>query len=184
MPVVISALKNLDVPVSVVGDFDLFNAESPLRGICEAIGIDWTVLAKDWSLVKNSIDQKKPELSTSEVSREIQEVFISVKDTIFPKEARKVIESILRRSSPWAHAKTVGKAFVPSGEPTTACDRLMSALEQSGVYVVPVGELEGFCRSIGNHGPKWVNGVLDKDLGKDPELEEARKFVRKLVGIS
>lgn len=34
MPVVVSALRNLDVPVSVVCDFDLLNSESPLQEIC------------------------------------------------------------------------------------------------------------------------------------------------------
>lgn len=183
MPVVIAALKNLDVPVSVVCDFDLLNAESPIREICGAIGLDWISLSKDWTLLKNSIDQKKPELNTAEVTREINDLLASIKDTIFPKTAQKSIESVLRRSSPWAHAKTVGKAFVPSGDSTIACDRLLSNLEASGLFIVPVGELEGFCRSVGNHGPKWVNEVLGKDLGSDPELEEARKFAGKVVRI-
>jgi hypothetical protein len=47
--------------------------------------------------------------------------------------------------------------------------------------LVQVGELEGFVRSVGNHGPKWVSAVLEKDLKSDPELEIARRFVRELI---
>jgi hypothetical protein len=54
-------------------------------------------------------------------------------------------------------------------------------LEECGLFIVPEGELEGFARSIGWHGPKWVNGVLERDLAHDPELEIARKFVRKII---
>jgi hypothetical protein len=45
------------------------------------------------------------------------------------------------------------------------------------VFVLDVGELERFCPSIGNHGAKWVNAVLQRDLANDPELNEARDFV-------
>jgi len=181
MPVVISALKNLDVPLSVVCDFDLLNAESPLREVCTAIDLEWGMQEKDWSLVKNSIDQKKPELDSTEVTREIQRLLAGIKDKSFPKEIKKEIEAVLRRASPWAHAKTVGKAFVPSGDATVACNRLLAGLEEKGLFIVPVGELEGFCKSVGNHGPKWVNEVLGKNLKNSGELEEARSFVRNLV---
>ena len=50
-----------------------------------------------------------------------------------------------------------------------------------GLLVVEVGELESFVKSVGNHGPKWVNEVLIKDIAVDPELNEARDFVKKLI---
>lgn len=181
MPVVISALKNLDVPLSVVCDFDLLNSESPLQEVCGAIGLDWEIQKNDWTLVKNSIDEKKPELNSTEVIREIQKLLNGVENKSFPKETKKEIETVLRRASPWAHAKTVGKAFVPSGNATVSCNRLLARLEEKGLFIVPVGELEGFCKSVGNHGPKWVNEVLGKDLKTDPELEGARTFVRNLL---
>ena len=59
--------------------------------------------------------------------------------------------------------------------------RLFSALETMGIFVVPVGELEGFCRTVGNHGPGWVAEVLKKNLIADQELEEARNFVAKII---
>lgn len=181
MPVVIQALKNLDVPVNVVSDFDLLNAESPLSEICNAMDLDWADLRNDWALVKSSIDQKKPELDGNEVVREIQELLSKVQDKYFPKGIKKQIEAVLRRASPWSHAKTIGKTFVPPGAPTIACERLLGTFEEKGLFVVPVGELEGFCRSVGNHGPKWVNEVLEKDLSNDPSLEAAKIFVGRFI---
>ena len=53
---------------------------------------------------------------------------------------------------------------MPSGEPTSACNRLFLNCKEKGLHIVEVGELEGFARSVGSHGPKWANSVLEKDL--------------------
>jgi hypothetical protein len=135
--------------------------------------------------VKGAIDSKKPELSTDEVAKSIRSILSSVGDPIFPSEAKDKIQGVLRRSSPWSHAKTVGKAFVPGGQPSQACERLLRVFRGSGLYIVEVGELEGFVRSEGGHGPKWVNAVLRRvHLASDPELAGARDFVRQVVGVS
>ena len=59
---------------------------------------------------------------------------------------------------------------------------MLIALEALGIFVVPVGELERFVKSVGGHGPAWVAEVLKQDLANAPELEPARQFVKKLVG--
>ena len=48
--------------------------------------------------------------------------------------------------------------------------------------IVPVGELEGFCRSIqAKHGPAFVAKVLEnRNLETDSEVKEARAFVTKI----
>jgi hypothetical protein len=177
LAVVIRALREVDVPIVAVTDFDVLSNERPLRDIVEATGGNWDSIQQDWSQVKSAIDTKKPELSASEVAKEIHEIVGRVKDPIFPDAAKKDIQKIFRRSTPWATAKTVGKAFVPPGQPTQAYDRLVANLKQIGIYVVEGGELESFARSVGNHGPRWVNEVLKKDLKTDTELESARLFV-------
>ena len=50
-----------------------------------------------------------------------------------------------------------------------------------GLWIVPVGEMEGFCRSVGGHGPGWVQELLNKrDLANDLELLGAREFVSEI----
>ena len=129
------------------------------------------------------MDSKKPDLNTEEVRREIGELLSAVTTTIFPPKTKAEIQTVLKRTSPWAHAKLVGKAFVPSGDPSKACERLLSNLRAGGLHVVEVGELEGYVRTEGGHGPRWVNAVLTRELATDPELEAARKFVLALAAI-
>lgn len=181
LSLVVRALREVDVPVAVAVDFDVLNNDQPLRTIVDAAGGDWTALQPDWNQVKAAVDSKKAELSTQEVREEIEGVLSGVTGSSFPKSARDAIQKTFRRSSPWATAKEVGKAFVPAGQPTQAYERLLATLHEWGIFIVEVGELESFARSVGNHGPKWVNEVLKKDLSQDPELESARQYVTKLL---
>ena len=105
----------------------------------------------------------------------------SITERIFPKVKIKEISSLLKRVSAWSHAKQVGKGFIPNGQPTQAYQRLIIELEKVGLMIVEVGELESFSKSISNHGPKWVNDVLIKDLANDDELKDAREFMSKII---
>lgn len=181
LPVVIRAIRQLDVPMAVVADFDVLNEEQPLRAIVEATGGDWSAISADWKSVKNSIDLKKPERTGDEIKAEIQELLKEHSGNTFSPTIRGKIQAALKKSSPWSTAKSVGIPFVPNGEPTQACSRLLDSLKKFGVHVAPVGELEGFAKSVGVHGPSWVNEAIQKDLANDPELLPARTFVRGLI---
>lgn len=93
------------------------------------------------------------------------------------------IKDKLKASSAWSKVKQVGKTFF-NGEPYTNLDDLMEVCKAKGLFIVPVGELEYFYRPLASnstHGTKWVNGVMEKDLASDPDLEEARKFVTEIA---
>jgi AAA domain, putative AbiEii toxin, Type IV TA system len=184
LPLVIKSLRELEVPLAVVADFDVLSDEHPLREIVEATGGQWSDFEQDWKVVKNAVDALKPELNSSEIAKEITTILASAQEPMFPPAAKKKIQSILRRSSPWSKAKSVGIQYVPNGQPSQACERLLGALRARGVFVVPVGELEGFSKTASGHGPAWVNEVLKKNLGNDPELEAARNFVGTVVEVA
>jgi AAA domain, putative AbiEii toxin, Type IV TA system len=185
IPVIVRALRALDVPVKVVVDFDLLRDEKPLRTIVEALGVNWHAqMRADWEKVKVAVDGKKPELGTREIKGELGEILASVPDADqhFPVAAALQIQTALRRSTPWSQAKEVGRSYVPAGDPTQAFNRLESALAAIGVFILDVGQLESFDKSVGGHGPAWVNKVLEKDLNRK-ELATARRFVERVMGI-
>lgn len=181
IPTAIKALKQLGVPLVAVVDFDIFNDETPLKDIVLNLGGDFNTIKKDWRIVKDSIDSKRPELETADLREEIDKIFELTTERIIPKDKIQEIGKLLKRASPWSHAKEAGKVFIPSGDASVAYNQLINYLEAIGLLVVEVGELERFVKSVGGHGPKWVNEVLAKDLKVDSELEEARKFVMKMI---
>lgn len=176
LAVVIRALRELDVNVRAVADFDVLSNDQPLRNVVEALGGAWSDIEKDWRIVKAAVDAKRPELSTDDLRAQITQVLAEVKEPILPECSRSELQRLVKRTSAWSTAKTVGSAFVPPGDPSKACKRLLSSLRSTGLDVVEAGELEGFARTIGNHGPKWANEALQRDLVKDEELSTARRF--------
>lgn len=184
LALVVRALREVGVPVHAVADFDIFSEEQPLRDVVEALGLDWANIVAGWKIVRNAVNGKKPELNTNELKERINKILSGVVKSPIPPAIKDEIQSVLRRSSPWSIAKTVGRSYVPSGTAAQACEALLAALRAAGLHVVEAGELEGFVRTAGGHGPKWVNEVLKRDLASDPELESARQFVRQISSAS
>ena len=182
IPVVADALVALGVPLSIIVDFDILRAEHPLRKIWKAIGGDWTSIQSSWESVSFAVSQKKPDLCVADVRREIDKLLGNVDGENLPEEAATEIRRVLRKSSPWRQAATIGIKYVPSGDPTLRCRSLSKTLNERGLFPNEEGELESFVKSVGSHGPKWVLEVLEtKDLTVDPELEAARTFIRRVL---
>ena len=181
LPVVAKSLHKLKVPISIICDFDVLNNETTVKSIYESVGGNWEEIKEYFNCIKKAIESKKSEKNTEEVTREIEDILSNVNTPTFPDDAVIKINKILKTSSPWSTAKQGGKRFIPSGDPTQAYNKLSQLLNEKGMFIVEVGELEGFVRSVGNHGPKWVNSVLEKDLIHEPELDEAKIFIKKVI---
>jgi len=57
---------------------------------------------------------------------------------------------------------------------------LKNKLEEIGIYLVPVGEIENFCPDLGSHGPRFVTKLLSSVSMDDVRLTELRSFVDRL----
>ncbi|MDQ7250652.1 ATP-dependent nuclease [Dongia sedimenti] len=173
-------LRGLDVDVDVIVDIDILNDLTVMESLATSLELDWSSIQSDAEEVKKAIESHKPWLTAGEVSKGIVEVLKVVPEAgEFPKATRAKIDAIFRKASPWDAVKSAGEAAIPAGQPTMRWKRLKQQCSEAGFWIVPVGEVEGFCRSIGGHGPRWVQQVLEyKNVLSDPELEAARSFVR------
>lgn len=177
-------LRELDVPVSVIGDIDVFNEEDTIRKLFELLGGKWENIRSTWKALKNAVEAQKPPMSADEVSEKIRKELEGVSGaTPFPRDKERAIKRVFKAASPWDGVKRAGRSGLPTGQPVQQFDQLLTACAAVGLWVTPEGELEGFCRSIGgNHGPGFVEKVLeDRDLESDKELESAREFVRSIL---
>jgi energy-coupling factor transporter ATP-binding protein EcfA2 len=181
LPLVIRSLREVDVPVCAVADFDVLSEEQPLRSIAEALGLEWEEIKTDWSTVKSGIDAKRPDMSTSDVKSEFEKIIASVDTINLPETVRVQLQTLLKKSSAWSNAKAAGKLFIPSGDASSAFERLALRLRKVGLNIVEVGEIEAFSKTTAGHGPKWVNAVLTKNLATDKELEPARQFALQIA---
>lgn len=181
IPVIVKAMRALKVPVVSILDFDVLNNDQPLRRIIEAHGGDWLSFSADWTAVKKAVEASPRFLGGDRFKTEGNAVLATITaGNAVPKEALSAIKRLTRNASAWDGVKDVGLQIIPSGTPTVTAKRLLNNLKDIGIFVAPHGEMEGFCRSIGGHGPRWVEEVMQRDLKTDPELSAARGFVAEI----
>jgi ABC-type transporter Mla maintaining outer membrane lipid asymmetry ATPase subunit MlaF len=172
-------LRSLDVPVSVIADIDILNDEATFRDLFQKLGGDWTAVNIHWKTVSEAVLRQRPPLNAGQVASLIAEQLTGIGGTgEFPDEKERAIKEVFRTVSPWSAMKRSGRTALPAGEPIKHFDALSKLCSQYGLWIVPVGEIEGFCRSIGSHGPRFVEKVLEeRSLETDRELQDARDFV-------
>lgn len=179
MATLADALKALGVAVDVIADVDVLNEQQAFQRLLTALGGDWSKVEPLWRPLKTAIEKRKPWLDAAGVKAGIEAALTKVKtQSEFPVDVRSEIEAVLKKSSPWSAIKEAGDQAIPPGQATQQMQSLRKLCEKVGLWIVPVGEIEGFCKSIGGHGPKWVQSVMEsKNLKTDPELEGARRFI-------
>ena len=175
-------LVELGVPVDVIADIDVINDTNSFRFIVESLGQQSAIVVSLADRVKKAVEQRKPELNAIEVKEKIIELLENVpQNGEFPRDSRSKIETLFRRASAWGTVKGAGESAIPPGEATKNFQELKELCKEFGLWIVPVGELEGFCKSVGGHGPRWVQKVIEGgNLAGDVELESARQFVREV----
>ena len=178
----VDTLRSLDVPVSVIVDIDIVSEESTFKNLFERLGGNWNDVTNQWKALSNAILTQRPPLNAEQVVRLIKNQIDGVEGTReFPEEKERAIKEVFKTISPWGAIKQSGRSALPAGDTVKNFDALINICSECRLWIVPVGELEGFCRSVGSHGPRFVEKVLeDRDLVNDPELQEARIFIRKI----
>lgn len=81
----------------------------------------------------------------------------------------------------WDQIKKIGKSGFTGNEPA-AYEKVEAACKSAGLFVVPVGEMECFDKTVNSEKKEWVYHVLENyDLATEAKLDEARKFVQEIV---
>lgn len=181
MPTVINALTAVDVPIRVVADFDILRDEQPLRRIVEGLGVDWSTVQGDWTIVKAALDSDTKAPPTGYVRAQLEQMLAAIETPTLSKDDSTKIRQLVRSDSSWDRAKRGGKAAVPQGDPSASVEKLLATLRDLGLFVVEVGELERFAPTVPGHGPAWVSAVHEQGLHADGSLTEAQDFVQAVV---
>ena len=80
--------------------------------------------------------------------------------------------------SAWENIKTIGKAGFTGDEPA-AYEQVESICMKHGLFIVPVGEMECFDKTINKEKKEWVYKALqDYDLANEKKLAAARDFIQ------
>lgn len=184
VPVIMEALSALDVDTKVIVDFDALNNKTIFQRICEACRMDWDVIENDFKAFSNEINQQPGTKMKTKKDIQIGITQISQKN---PNEKNYSdseigeIKDLLKSETCWHILKKAGQTALPLGQAVQCFDNIDKYAKEHNLFIVPVGELEGFVKKVKVHGPGWVNDVLSQygDL-HDPVYDEAKKFVKEL----
>ena len=172
------ALTRLAVPVDVIADIDVVRDTTSLRDIVESINGDWNTVKSLVERIQKSVANRRVRPPEDEVRR-VRTLLDGLRPgQELPDNIRAMLLEIAKKPKPWSDMKKHGSSTIPRGQETEEFDELCRLCGKMGLWIVPVGEMEGFHRSIGGHGPGWVRKILEEcDLASDPTLERARRFV-------
>ncbi len=179
MPTAVRALRALGVPTRAVVDLDVLQDGAYLEKLVGAAGGEWSELRGNWQAVQKAAEQA-PLVSRVPVE-ELQKALSANKERYVSADTMRRVRDLLPGDSPWAAVKKAGLRAFPAGQTQANVRSLIDGLRRLGIFVVEVGELEGFVPTVGNHGPRWLAEVMTRDLGSDPELHEAREFAKALI---
>jgi hypothetical protein len=185
IPKIVRALRGLAVPVCAIVDFDLLRDAGQLRSLLAAFDLDFDDFRGDYEIVRdeiNSLGIRTPS--------QIKEFLIAEANKIddaseqIDRSISKAIREALIPAVGWSRAKRTGLGLLRPGQAAAAGDRLLGALSNGGVFIVPDGEMESFVRNETADKNDWVRNVLERNAGKidtSDELEAARAFTAKLI---
>ncbi|MET8043287.1 AAA family ATPase [Micromonospora sp. NPDC005215] len=181
MPEAVRALRASRVPVSCAVDIDFLQADHDFKGLVTACGGDPDALERDRKVVISAIQARTEKVDKVVAKVKIEEVFGGRRDAFLTSGDINQIKGLLTARSGWRLFKIAADTIL-RGEAAAAYQSLDANLRKLGIFLVPVGELEGFHKSIPSDNKAfWLREVLRTLAYK--EAPKATEFVRAMANF-
>lgn len=174
IPKVADVLRKIGVPVKAVFDIDFLSERELVKSSVIAFGGIWDEFCPLWERVDSAVRSGKKPKTPEEIKQDVINIISSANEGDLPKGD--IIEA-MKQGKPWAEVKKYGSMGIPNGEAQRDYATLKNKLEEIGIFLVPVGEIENFCPEIGKHGPSFVTKLLTNIPLGDKRLAALRDFV-------
>jgi hypothetical protein len=179
LPVVIRALRALEIPVAAVADFDILRDEVLLSGLVADLGGDWARFRTAWVVLTGASGSLGSAPLLASVRTELKEVLDREPGPNLSRDASTAIRAATRLDDSWSRLKSGGLAAVPQGDASAQAQVLVDGLASLGLFVVPVGELERWEPDLPGHGPSWVGAAIEAGR-HDNAGSSTEQFVERL----
>lgn len=174
IPKVASVLKKIGVPIKALYDIDFLSERDLVKNSVVAFGGNWADIEVLWERVDSAVRGGVKPKSIEDIKSEIIQTLQNAEQGKLPKGD---VSSLMKQGKAWNEVKKFGEVAIPNGQAQQDYKALKVALENLGIFVVPVGEIENFCPEIGSHGPKFVTKLLTEVKLVDERLKKLREFV-------
>ena len=180
-PKILKALHSLNIDVRTILDLDVLNNETLVKELIKEQNIVWNDISNDYKILISNINGSNKVLNRKEIKSKINLILDNDSSSELTRDEIKELEKILSVSSAWKEIKKSGISALPPGDAKKSFNKINDLLKDNRIHIVPVGELEGFVKEIGNHGPEWVNSVLENypDFN-DSVYDNVKKFIAEI----
>ncbi|MFI9173200.1 ATP-dependent nuclease [Streptomyces lincolnensis] len=177
----VRVLRAIFVPVVAVPDIDILNDQVNISRLVGAYGVDWDSMKADYRVSTEPFRQSRGSVTLGDVIAAVQFVFSGREAEKYGDEAKREVLAQLRvQDSPWGLLKKFGESAF-EGQAAVAAKRLLENLEEVGIVLVRVGELEKFAPTLGvAKGPAWLNAALAAGAHRE---EAVREHVRRCLSV-
>lgn len=161
IPTIAQSLKPLGVSPICIFDVDVLLSNEVLAACCEALNFD---LGRYGSLLKrlhDSIAVPPAGQILEEIASTVEKVDESSGDFEVDDAVRSVKRTVEKLGKSWA-LKRGGFQILPSGPLQVDIKKLVGDLRSVGIYILTIGEMENFDKTVGRHGQRWVERVMQK----------------------
>ncbi|MFF3845650.1 ATP-dependent endonuclease [Streptomyces sp. NPDC002328] len=162
-------LRTCGIPTAVVADFDFLNDRTKLTQALSALGGNWADVKEDFSILHEYARSDVITKPATEIKKSIAEIIGNTrgKATLEQGKVDQIIE-ILKTANNWKTLKKSGLGGL-NGEIYRSTKRLLEYFAKRGIFVVPVGELECWVRSVSpsNKG-QWLRTVFEEGHYRSP----------------
>lgn len=183
-PVVAKMLKALGVDFRMIPDLDFLNDKELIKITFEICEGDWAKIEPRYNDVKSGVEARDQRFTLADLKAACK-AFIDSKgapdDQEISKKDFETFKSSLKYPKGWDMVKHAGISMIPNGNPISSFHEIDKAFKSKGIFMPHVGELENFFPTIGSHGPKWADAVMEQYPSMSQRDKEAIKdFVTSL----
>jgi hypothetical protein len=178
---IVSALKSLNVQVKAIVDIDVFKEEITFEKLVSSFNINYeTEIKSKYHCIESNLSNEKSEIERKNIEKLLKKISENTSKNLTNDEI-KDIEKSIKKESKWEKLKKYGTSGTIKGDAVIAFKTLNEILEDNGIFIVSVGEIENFITEVGGHGPEWVDKVLEKYPNfNDKVYNNIKTFVSKL----
>ena len=181
LAVVSAALQQARIPCAVVADIDILNGKNDLEKVYKALThLD---ISDKLESMRSSLDKFIEGRSEDIIFEEMKAAVATFSKQLENGEhslegAKSALKRIRKDAGKWSAIKKNG-ITVFDAEHLPIAQQLFKELRDVGIFIVPVGELEGWM-DLGVNKSKWtVSALAEIQEGRTPE--ELKEFVESVL---
>lgn len=176
------AYRSLNTRTAVIADLDLLRNRDEIAAVLNALGADFAEMSSVFSGVHSALSSRPPVTSFRDFLSGMGGILDqSQKRNELSAEDRRRMQALMEETADWSEAKRYGLTKLRGGARRNA-DTLLGKWAATGLFIVPVGELE--CWWLDGPTPKdeWFQAAIRKVVEEKHSLPEATAFVARVCG--